>query len=92
MARLIRTPDVAAKLGLSVEVFYRRRAQLAQAGFPPPCAPFRNRWSEAVVDAWINRASAPAATADREPDRAPPDNDITAWSKTLSERARAANL
>ncbi|BAI73193.1 hypothetical protein AZL_025550 [Azospirillum sp. B510] len=97
MAHLIRTPEVAAKLGLSVERFYRARKDLDRNGFPSPCAPFSNRWSAAAVDAWIDRQSTGGAVAarppaDREEEALPEDDDMTAWRRKLSERARAANL
>lgn len=94
MARLIKTPAVAAKLSLSVETFYRRRAKLRAAGFPDAVAPFRDRWSEEAVTAWINRAQPnPGDGADRADADAPPaDDDLTTWAQTLRDRARHTNL
>lgn len=97
MAHLIRTPEVASKLGLSVERFYRARKELDRNGFPAPCAPFSNRWSAAAVDAWIDRQATGSAIAtdtpaDRMDEALPEDDDMAAWRRKLSERARAANL
>lgn len=83
MDRLLRTPEVAERLGLSVEAFYRRRRSLATAGFPPPKPPFRNRWAESEVSRWISAGTPPATVP-----AAPPDDDADGWTAILKHRAR----
>lgn len=85
MDRLLRTPEVAERLGLSVEAFYRRRRSLEAAGFPPPKPPFKSRWAASAVTAWI---SAGTAVSPAVPP-APSDDDADAWTALLKQRARA---
>jgi len=85
MDRLLRTPEVAERLGLSVEAFYRRRRSLEAAGFPPPKAPFKSRWADSAVTAWISAATA-APFAAVPP--APSDDDADAWTALLKQCAR----
>ncbi|HEV7283448.1 MAG TPA: hypothetical protein VGN75_01235 [Kaistia sp.] len=84
-ARLLTTAQVADKLGLTVERWYRKRKELEAAGFPRPKAPFGNRWSEPAVDAWIAQADAPPP-GDAAAGALPDDDDIHGWQ----ERLRAA--
>lgn len=85
MARLLTASDVAAKLAVSLSTFRRRLPEMEADGFPSSCPPFKGRWAEDAIDAWINRerGGRPAAN-----DAAPPalaDNDLR---ETLKRRAR----
>lgn len=87
MARLLTSRQVADKLAISLSSFRRHLPAMQADGFPGDCPPFKGRWSEDAIDAWINRGggggSMPAAN-----DAAPPglaDNDLR---ETLKRRAR----
>lgn len=89
MDRLLRTPEVAERLGLSVEAFYRRRRSLEAAGFPPPKPPFKSRWADSAVSAWISAGTAPSlAASPAAVPSAPSDDDADAWTALLKQRAR----
>lgn len=85
MDRLLRTPEVAERLGLSVEAFYRRRRSLEAAGFPAPKPPFKSRWADSAVTAWISAGTAASPVAVPS---APSDDDADAWTALLKQRAR----
>lgn len=100
MARLIKTSEIAAKLGVTVSRFYQLRPKLEASGFPAPRAPFTNRWPEEDVDRWISagKTSSPEGQgADRavEDDPAaalPNDDDLSGWGAKLRARAAQVNL
>lgn len=83
---LLRTADVARRLGKSVAWFRRQREHLKAAhGFPAPIAGLGLVWDPRAIDAWLDlqlpRPSAPAAAA------APKDLDaLAAWEETLIGR------
>lgn len=86
MSKLLRTPEVARLLGLSVERFYRVRPKLEAEGFPRPRAPFTNRWSADAVTAWINAQSEPAPEPSPAAATLPADEDGQGWAAYLRGR------
>jgi predicted DNA-binding transcriptional regulator AlpA len=84
----------AARLGRSLDWFYRNRKRLEAAhGFPPPVGGCGGRWDPAAIDAWLDaqlpahlRQSARAAVPDPgAPPGAPPG---TTWESWMIDQAR----
>lgn len=57
MSNLYRSRDVADRLGISLDTFYRRRARLEQNdGMPRPiCSGGRHVYERTGMDAWLTR-------------------------------------
>lgn len=55
MRKLLSLTEVADKLSVSTDWFFRNRARLiADRGFPPAIENFhRNRWDNAAIDRWL---------------------------------------
>ena len=72
MRDLLKTAEVADRLGHHVEWFYKNRRRLEQDyGFPPPVRGMRHRWDPAAIDAWLDRQFPPEITlAVRNPNHA----------------------
>ncbi len=52
----VRAPEVAERLGLSLDQFYRRREALHAAGLPRPVLPVgKLAWDRATIEAWFGR-------------------------------------
>lgn len=79
---------VARRLNISVEVLYRRVAQLYADGFPRPALGQMSgaRWDPVAIDRWLDRKMAADGLAD-----AGNDNDEEARFAALLD-ARAAEL
>ncbi len=82
MTQLMKARQVAARLQVTVEWFYRNRAQLEAADFPRPLPGFKQgRWSAEAIEDWISRGSAG--------DQAEPPEPEPQSIEDLQERLRA---
>jgi predicted DNA-binding transcriptional regulator AlpA len=80
MRLLLRTPEVAALLAMSVESFYRRRAALDAAGFPKPVPGMGVRYDPLAIQEWL------AAQRTRPGATTPPLDDVAGWQAELDRR------
>ena len=77
---LLRAPEVAALLGMSVRAFHAARARLRDRGFPAPVPGMGPRYDPRAIEAWLARAQGKAAAS-------PPVEDIAGWQAELDRRA-----
>ena len=62
MTRCLRQHQVAAKLAVSIDWFYRNKKRLiAEEGFPAPVPGLGQVWLEEAVDTWLTARAAGAA-------------------------------
>lgn len=65
MRRLLKSSEVAAKMGYSIDSWYNYgRADMEQQGFPAPIRGKEKwqhaRWDEGAIDAWLDSKMDPA--------------------------------
>ena len=84
---LLNTRQVAARLGHTLDWFYRNRPRLeSQHDFPPSVGGCGGRWDPAALDAWLD-TQIPAALrepVDRDPSVPP---GFATWQDWMEARA-----